>query len=83
MDEKKVYCYQDREDDTSLTKSVIDGPDAGLYIWQWKDKKWKKLSGEDLQFHYEHSVLDPANNRVLTEEQAEKEIKRLSNNLDK
>ena len=53
MDEKKVYCYQDREDDTSLTKSVIDGPDAGLYIWQWKDKKWKKLSGEDLQFHYD------------------------------
>lgn len=76
MDEKKVIYYQDRDDGTTLLKYVTGGSDEGLYLWQIGPQKWEKLSGDAYELFNEH-LFDPANNRVLNEEQAKKEIKKL------
>ncbi len=73
----KVYYYQDREDDTKIVKSVENGKNAGLYLWQYGPKKWEKLEGEAYEI-INRMVMDYANTRVISEEQAKKEIARFS-----
>lgn len=77
MEEKKVHYYQDRDDATTLIKSVDGGEDEGLYLWQIGSKKWEKADGKAYEI-LNRVVLDYANTRVLTDEEAEEEIKKLS-----
>ena len=77
MDEKKVFYYQDRDDETTLLKSVESGPEAGLYLWQIGPKEWEKLEGDAYELFNKH-LFDPANNRVLSEEGAKQVIEELS-----
>lgn len=75
-DEREVLYYQERGDDTTLLKSVTGGEDEGLYLWQIGPRAWKKLEGEAYKV-FNELLFQPANHRVLSEEQAKEEIKKL------
>lgn len=77
MTVNNVRYYQDRDDGSTLVKSVESGENAGLYLWQIGPKKWKKLDGEAYEI-INHMVMDYANTRVISEEQMENEIARFS-----
>ena len=75
-DEREVLYYQERGDDSTLLKSVVGGEDEGLYLWQIGLQAWKKLDGEAYRT-FNELLFQPANHRVLNEEQVKKEIKKL------
>ena len=74
--ENQVFYYQDRDSDSTLLKLVQSGKDAGLYLWQIGPQAWKKLEGKEYEV-FSNLVYSPANHRVLSEERAKEEIKKL------
>lgn len=74
--ENKVFYYQDRDSDSTLLKLIQGGKDAGLYLWQIGPQAWKKLDGEEYKV-FSDLIFSPANHRVLSEERAKEEIKKL------
>lgn len=76
MDKNGVVYYQDRDSDSTLLKLIQSGKDAGLYLWQIGAQAWKRLEGKEYEA-FSDLIYSPANHRVLSEERAKEEIKKL------
>lgn len=76
MDKNGVVYYQDCDSDSTLLKLIQSGKDAGLYLWQIGPQAWKCLEGKEYEV-FSDLIYSPANHRVLSEERAKEEIKKL------
>ena len=66
--EKKVFYYQDRDDDSTVARAVYEGRGVTFESWNYQKEEWQEHP-ELIDFCFDHS-----NTRVITEEAAKKAI---------